>query len=306
MIEIAHVSKSFRPKVALSNVSFKIKKGTITGLLGPNGAGKTTLIRLMNLMGTPDDGFIKFEGQLLKESHLREIGYLPEERGLYKELSVHQQLLFFAKLRGLTSVEAEQAAKYWIDRLQMSEWSHKKTEALSKGMAQKVQFAVAVVHDPKFLILDEPFTGFDPVNIDLIKQLLFEFRDAGKTILLSTHNMQRVQDICSHIILVNKGQLIANDAINDLIDKFERKHFMVAYRGTSVGFANALWTDFELVKQTERSDGVVEAHLLKRGEKSVDDLINNLKGHVSIESIQRAPVNMDEVFLKLIEKTTVL
>ena len=306
MIEIAHVSKSFRPKVALSNVSFKIKKGTITGLLGPNGAGKTTLIRLMNLMGTPDDGFIKFEGQLLKESHLREIGYLPEERGLYKELSVHQQLLFFAKLRGLTSVEAMQAASYWIDRLQMSEWSHKKTEALSKGMAQKVQFAVAVVHDPKFLILDEPFTGFDPVNIDLIKQLLFEFRDAGKTILLSTHNMQRVQDICSHIILVNKGQLIANDAINDLLDKFERKHFMVAYRGTSVGFANALWTDFELVKQTERSDGVVEAHLLKRGEKSVDDLINNLKGHVSIESIQRAPVNMDEVFLKLIEKTTVL
>ena len=306
MIEIAHVSKSFRPKVALSNVSFKIKKGTITGLLGPNGAGKTTLIRLMNLMGTPDDGFIKFEGQLLKESHLREIGYLPEERGLYKELSVHQQLLFFAKLRGLTSVEAMQAASYWIDRLQMSEWSYKKTEALSKGMAQKVQFAVAVVHDPKFLILDEPFTGFDPVNIDLIKQLLFEFRDAGKTILLSTHNMQRVQDICSHIILVNKGQLIANDAINDLIDKFERKHFMVAYRGTSVGFANALWTDFELVKQTERSDGVVEAHLLKRGEKSVDDLINNLKGHVSIESIQRAPVNMDEVFLNLIAKTTEL
>ena len=306
MIEIAHVSKSFRPKVALSNVSFKIKKGTITGLLGPNGAGKTTLIRLMNLMGTPDDGFIKFEGQLLKESHLREIGYLPEERGLYKELSVHQQLLFFAKLRGLTSVEAMQAASYWIDRLQMSEWSNKKTEALSKGMAQKVQFAVAVVHDPKFLILDEPFTGFDPVNIDLIKQILFEFRDAGKTILLSTHNMQRVQDICSHIILVNKGQLIANDAINDLLDKFERKHFMVAYRGTSVGFANALWTDFELVKQTERSDGVVEAHLLKRGEKSVDDLINNLKGHVSIESIQRAPVNMDEVFLNLIAKTTEL
>jgi len=306
MIEIAHVSKSFRPKVALSNVSFNIKKGTITGLLGPNGAGKTTLIRLMNLMIIPDDGFIKFEGQLLKENHLKEIGYLPEERGLYKELSVKQQLLFFAKLRGLTSEEAERGALYWIERLEMSEWSHKKTEALSKGMAQKVQFAVAVVHDPKFLILDEPFTGFDPVNIDLIKQLLFEFRDAGKTILLSTHNMQRVQDICSHIILVNKGQLIANDAINDLLDKFERKHFMVAYRGTSIGFANALWTDFELVEQTERSDGVVEAHLLKRGAKSVDDLINNLKGHVSIESIQRAPINMEEVFLKLIANTTEL
>ena len=156
-------------------------------------------------------------------------------------------------------------------------------------MAQKVQFAVAVVHDPKFLILDEPFTGFDPVNIDLIKQLLFEFRDAGKTILLSTHNMQRVQDICSHVVLVNKGQVIADETLADLLKAFERNRFIVKYRGTSVAFANALWTDIELLQQNEHSDGIVEAQLLKRGDKSVDDLINNLKGHVSIEAVHRAP-----------------
>lgn len=306
MIEVSHVSKSFRPKVVLRNVSFNITEGSITGLLGPNGAGKTTLIRLMNQMLLPDDGFVKFEGELLKEAHLRHMGYLPEERGLFKELSVKSQLLFFAKLRGLSASEAEQGACYWIERLEMSEWSNKKVEALSKGMAQKVQFAVAVVHDPKFLILDEPFTGFDPVNIDLIKQLLFEFRDAGKTILLSTHNMQRVQDICSHVILVNKGQVIADETLADLLKAFERNHFIVKYRGTSVAFANALWTDFELLQQNEHSDGIVEAQLLKRGDKSVDDLINNLKGHVSIEAVHRAPLNMEEVFLKLIAKTTEL
>ena len=180
MIEISNVSKSFRRKSALINVSLKIAKGTITGLLGPNGAGKTTLIRLMNIMLVPDEGYLKYDGQLLKKDHLKNIGYLPEERGLYPDMTVNEQLNFFAKLRGLSREEASLNAKYWIEKLKMSEWSHETIQSLSKGMAQKVQFAVAVVHDPEFIILDEPLTGFDPINVDLIKNLLFEFKEATK------------------------------------------------------------------------------------------------------------------------------
>ena len=301
MIEISHVSKSFRRKSALNNVSLNIPRGKITGLLGPNGAGKTTLIRIMNLMYLPDDGFLKYNGQLLKKDHLKNIGYLPEERGLYQDLTVQEQLTFFAKLRGLSNLEAESSANYWIEKLEMKPWRNKQVVSLSKGMAQKVQFAVAVVHDPEFLILDEPLTGFDPINIDLIKKLLFEFRDAGKTIILSTHNMQRVQDMCSHIILLNKGKVVSASSIEDLFSGFVSNHFVVRYKGTGIAFANALWTDFELVNQVELPGGVIESRLLKRGDKSVDDLIKNLQGHVSIEAVQLEQPNMDDVFFSLLE-----
>tara|TARA_B100001287_G_scaffold275443_1_gene283059 strand:- start:5945 stop:6865 length:921 start_codon:yes stop_codon:yes gene_type:complete len=302
MIEISHVSKSFRRKAVLNNVSLNIPSGQITGLLGPNGAGKTTLIRLMNLMHFPDEGFLKFNGQLLKKNHLKNIGYLPEERGLYPDLTVQEQLTFFAKLRGLSNTDAASSANYWIEKLEMKAWRDKDVESLSKGMAQKVQFAVAVVHDPEFLILDEPLTGFDPINIDLIKKLLFEFRGAGKTILLSTHNMQRVQDMCSHIILLNKGEVVSASSLSDLLNSNVSNHFVVRYKGTGIAFANALWTDFELVNQLELSDSIIEARLLKRGEKSVDDLIKNLQGHVSIEAIHMEQPNMDDIFISLLEK----
>ena len=303
MIEIAHVSKSFRQKAALNNVSLTIPKGKITGLLGPNGAGKTTLIRMMNLMYFPDDGYVKYNGQLLKKDHLKHIGYLPEERGLYPDLSVQEQLMFFAKLRGLTHNAAQSSANYWIEKLDMNPWRNKQVVSLSKGMAQKVQFAVAVVHDPEFLILDEPLTGFDPINIDLIKKLLFEFRDTGKTILLSTHNMHRVQDMCSHIFLLNDGKVVSDSSISDLFNGFVSNSFVVRYKGTGIAFANALWTDFELVNQVELPDGVTEARLLKRGDKSVDDLIKNLQGHVSIEAVQMEQPNMDDIFISLLENT---
>jgi len=302
MIEISHVSKSFRRKSALNNVSLNIPKGKITGLLGPNGAGKTTLIRLMNLMYFPDDGYLKFKGQLLKKEHLKNIGYLPEERGLYPDLSVQEQLIFFARLRGLSNAEATSSANYWIEKLEMKAWRNKEIESLSKGMAQKVQFAVAIVHDPEFLILDEPLTGFDPMNIDLIKRLLFEFKDAGKTILLSTHNMQRVQDMCSHVVLLNKGEVVSASSIGDLFKDYVSNHFVVRYRGTGIAFANALWTDFELVNQLELSDGITEARLLKRGEKSVDDLIKNLQGNVAIEAVHMEQPNLEDIFIGLIEK----
>ncbi|MEJ6589138.1 MAG: ATP-binding cassette domain-containing protein [Crocinitomicaceae bacterium] len=302
MIEISNVSKSFRRKSALINVSLKIAKGTITGLLGPNGAGKTTLIRLMNIMLVPDEGYLKYDGQLLKKDHLKNIGYLPEERGLYPDMTVNEQLNFFAKLRGLSREEASLNAKYWIEKLKMSEWSHETIQSLSKGMAQKVQFAVAVVHDPEFIILDEPLTGFDPINVDLIKNLLFEFKEAGKTVLLSTHNMHRVQDMCSHVILLNEGRIVSNCSIKELLDGYESDRFVVRYRGTSIAFANALWTDFELLEQIEIQEGLIEAHLLKRGDKSVDDLIRNLQGHVTIDSVYREQPQMDHIFLDLIEK----
>ena len=305
MIEISNVSKSFRRKSALINVSLKIAKGTITGLLGPNGAGKTTLIRMMNIMLDPDEGYLKYDGQLLKKAHLKNIGYLPEERGLYPDMTVNEQLNFFAKLRGLSREEAALNSRYWIDKLEMKEWSHKTIQSLSKGMAQKVQFAVAVVHDPEFLILDEPLTGFDPINVDLIKNLLFEFKEAGKTVLLSTHNMHRVQDMCSHVVLLNEGRVVSNTSMRTLFEGYESDRFVVRYRGTGIAFANALWTDFELAKQIDIQEGLVEAHLLKRGDKSVDDLIKNLQGHVQIEAVYREQPQMDQVFMDLIAKNII-
>ncbi|MEJ6686821.1 MAG: ATP-binding cassette domain-containing protein [Crocinitomicaceae bacterium] len=305
MIEISNVSKYFRRKSALINVSLKIAKGTITGLLGPNGAGKTTLIRMMNIMLDPDEGYLKYDGQLLKKAHLKNIGYLPEERGLYPDMTVDEQLNFFAKLRGLSREEAALNSMYWIEKLEMKEWSHKTIQSLSKGMAQKVQFAVAVVHDPEFLILDEPLTGFDPINVDLIKNLLFEFKEAGKTVLLSTHNMHRVQDMCSHVVLLNEGRVVSNTSMHALLEGYKSDRFVVRYLGTGIAFANALWTDFELAKQIDIQGGLVEAHLLKRGDKSVDDLIKNLQGHVQIEAVYREQPQMDHVFMDLIEKNII-
>lgn len=302
MIEISNVSKSFRRKSALINVSLKIAKGTITGLLGPNGAGKTTLIRMMNIMLNPDEGYLKYDGQLLKKAHLKNIGYLPEERGLFPDMTVNEQLNFFAKLRGLSREEAVLNSRYWIEKLEMKDWSHKTIQSLSKGMAQKVQFAVAVVHDPEFIILDEPLTGFDPINVDLIKNLLFEFKEVGKTVLLSTHNMHRVQDMCSHVVLLNEGRVVSNTSMRALFEGYESDRFVVRYRGTGIAFANALWTDFELAKQIDIQEGLVEAHLLKRGDKSVDDLIKNLQGHVQIEAVYREQPQMDQVFMDLIGK----
>ena len=300
MIEICDVSKSYQRHLALNNISAQIPSGEITGLLGPNGAGKTTLIRIINQMIAPNTGHLRFMGELLNQTHLKQMGYLPEERGLYKSMTVGNQLLFLCRLRGMSNGDAFKQIDYWLNKFEVYNWKHQKIESLSKGMAQKVQFIAAIVHDPEFIIMDEPLSGFDPINVDLIMTELNELKSNGKTILLSTHNMQSVQDTCSHILLLNKGEKLADSSFSELQKKYQSKKFIVRYRGTKIAFANALWTDFELMNQEEIEEGLFEAILIQRGERSVDDLIGNIKGHVSIEFVSRKRLNMQEIFLDLV------
>ncbi|MGB1729239.1 MAG: ABC transporter ATP-binding protein [Crocinitomicaceae bacterium] len=300
MIEICDVSKSYQRHLALNNISAQIPSGEITGLLGPNGAGKTTLIRIINQMIVPNTGHLRYKGELLNQTHLKQMGYLPEERGLYKSMTVGNQLLFLCRLRGMSNGDAFKQIDYWLNKFEVYNWKHQKIESLSKGMAQKVQFIAAIVHDPEFIIMDEPLSGFDPINVDLIMTELNELKSNGKTILLSTHNMQSVQDTCSHILLLNKGEKLADSSFSELQKKYQSKKFIVRYRGTKIAFANALWTDFELMNQEEIEEGLFEAILIQRGERSVDDLIGNIKGHVSIEFVSRKRLNMQEIFLDLV------
>ena len=300
MIEICEVSKSYQRKLALNNVSARIPSGQITGLLGPNGAGKTTLIRIINQMIVPNSGHLRYKGELLNQSHLKVMGYLPEERGLYKTMSVKDQLSFLCSLRGMSKSEGDRQIDYWLDKFEVKDWKHQKIHSLSKGMAQKVQFIAALVHDPEFIIMDEPLSGFDPINVDLIMSELNALKDKGKTILLSTHNMQSVQDVCTNVLLLNNGVKIADSSFSDLHKKHQSTEFVVRYRGTKIAFANALWTDFELVDQDEIEEELFEALLAQRGQRSVDDLISNLKGHVSIEYVSRKKPNMQEIFLELV------
>ena len=300
MIEIFEVSKSYQRNVALNNVSANIPRGQITGLLGPNGAGKTTLIRIINQMLIPNTGYLKYDGKFLNHSHLRLMGYLPEERGLYKTMTVGDQLSFLCRLRGMSRAEGSAQIRHWLDKFNISDWRGKKIESLSKGMAQKIQFIAALVHDPEFIILDEPLSGFDPINVDLIMSELLDLREQGKTILLSTHNMQSVQDMCSHILLLNDGTKIADSSFSELSQNHQSSQFVVRYRGTKIAFANSLWTDFELLEQHEVASDLFEASLAQRGDRSVDDLIGNIKGHVSIEAVSRKRLNMQEIFLELV------
>lgn len=300
MIEICDVSKSYQRHLALNNISAQIPSGEITGLLGPNGAGKTTLIRIINQMIVPNTGHLRYKGELLNQTHLKQMGYLPEERGLYKSMTVGNQLLFLCRLRGMSNADAFKQIDYWLNKFEVYNWKHQKIESLSKGMAQKVQFIAAIVHNPEFIIMDEPLSGFDPINVDLIMTELNELKNNGKTILLSTHNMQSVQDTCSHILLLNKGEKLADSSFSELQRKYQSRKFIVRYRGTKIAFANALWTDFELLNQEEIEEGLFEAILIQRGERSVDDLIGNIKGHVSIEFVSRKRLNMQEIFLDLV------
>ena len=207
-LDIRSVSKSYRNHRALLDVSMQVPKGGIMGLLGPNGAGKTTLIRMINRITAPDSGSIWLDGRELGPEHARRIGYLPEERGLYKKMKIGEQLLYLARLRGLESGQALQAAKHWMTRLEMQSWWNKKAEELSKGMQQKVQLVAALMHDPDLLILDEPFSGFDPVNARLLKNILLERRAAGTTLLISTHRMETVEDLCTHVVLIHRAGVV--------------------------------------------------------------------------------------------------
>src|SRR5690554_4863735 len=216
LLEVNNVSKTYGTYKALNDVSITINKGSIFGLLGPNGAGKTTLIRIINQITMPDSGSVILDGEPLRPEHIQHIGYLPEERGLYKSMKVGEQALYLAQLKGLSKNQAKERLKYWFDRLDIGDWWDKKIQELSKGMAQKIQFVVTVLHNPKLLIFDEPFSGFDPINANLIKDEILKLRDDGATVIFSTHRMESVEEMCDHIALIHKSNKILDGNLIDI------------------------------------------------------------------------------------------
>ncbi|MCF7569575.1 ATP-binding cassette domain-containing protein [Sabulilitoribacter arenilitoris] len=227
------VSKNFGSFKALNNISIEVPKGSIFGLLGPNGAGKTTLIRIINQITMPDKGTVYLDGELLNQDHIRDIGYLPEERGLYKSMKVGEQALYLAQLKGLSKTEAKSRLKYWFERLEVGDWWNKKIQELSKGMAQKIQFVVTVLHEPKLLIFDEPFSGFDPINANLIKDEILRLRDNGATIIFSTHRMESVEELCDDIALIHKSNKILDGKLVDVKRRYKTNTYEVGIKTTN-------------------------------------------------------------------------
>jgi ABC-2 type transport system ATP-binding protein len=230
-VTLHHLYKQYGDYLATNDVSLAIPAGTIYGLLGPNGAGKTTLIRMITRIIYPDKGEVRLGGELLAERHTQLIGYMPEERGLYKTMRVFEHLIYLARLKGLSATEAKKKVNYWLEKFEIQQWSNKKIEELSKGMAQKIQFIATIIHDPQLLILDEPFSGLDPINARLIEAEIYALKEQGKTIIFSTHRMEQVEEICNEIVLINKGKKVLEGGVASLKQQYKENKYRVLYEG---------------------------------------------------------------------------
>ena len=301
MLEVQQLTKRFQRKAALEDVSLSLKTGEIFGLLGPNGAGKTTLIRVINRIVEPDTGIVRFKGDLLQQKHLAHIGYLPEERGLYRNMTVEAHAHFLGALRGMTKADIRQSLNYWLERFDCVSWRKKRIDELSKGMAQKVQFICTVLHEPDLLILDEPFSGFDPVNVELIKQELVEMKAKGKTILISTHNMRSVEEICDRVALIHQSKKIMEGRVSELQEAGRNGEYAVKFRGSMIAFVNALWTGFELIDKEILGDDRFVARVKMRGDNQFEDLLQTLIGQVKIEAAWEVLPSMQELFIAAVQ-----
>ena len=297
MISCKGVTKKFGNFTALNSVDLDIPKGKIFGLLGPNGAGKTTLIRIINQITLPDAGEVFFSGQPVKPSDIEHIGYLPEERGLYKKMKVGEQAIYLARLKGMTTQQATDELKKWFIKFGIQGWWDKKVEELSKGMAQKIQFITTVMHKPQLLILDEPFSGFDPVNVNLVRKEILALKEAGTTIILSTHNMESVEELCDNIALINKSRLIVSGGVDEIRRQYGNNHVEVVYRGTSpIELANAP----VVIVSDEDYKGNRRAVLdVEKGASSAAILGELIKGN-DIVSYQELIPRMNDIFIKLV------
>jgi ABC-2 type transport system ATP-binding protein len=301
MLSLESISKSFYRKIALEDVSLSLQEGEIYGLLGPNGAGKTTLIRIINQIVQPDRGTVRFKGDLLQSKHLANIGYLPEERGLYRTMTVYDHAMFLGRLRGMTRADVETNLHYWLERFAITDWKKKRIEELSKGMAQKVQFICTVLHEPQLLILDEPFSGFDPVNVELIQQELIEMRAKGKTILLSSHNMKSVEEICDRVALIHQSRKVLEGRVSDIREERKNGTYAVRFSGSMIAFVTALWTGFELIDKEILSENRFVAYVKMRGEHNFQDLLQVLLGQIQIEAAWEVLPGMQEIFIDLVK-----
>lgn len=302
IISAKNISKRFGNYNALDDVSLDVPEGCIFGLLGPNGAGKTTLIRIINQITGPDSGNILFEDRLLEPHHVSEIGYLPEERGLYRKMEVGEQAVYLARLKGLSKKEARTRVKEWFARFGMDGWWKKKVEELSKGMQQKVQFIVTVLHEPRLLILDEPFSGFDPINAQLIKDEILRLRDNGATIILSTHNMGSVEELCDNIALINKGKKILDGSVKEIRAAYAARTYDIQFKGSMMGFTNAMWTGAELLDKHEDEHKINHVRLKLLGNSTPNQLVETVLRSGEIHSFNEVLPTMNDIFIMKVQE----
>ncbi len=298
IITCNNVVKRFNQFTALDSVSISVPKGKVFGLLGPNGAGKTTLIRIMNQITLPDSGEVLFNGRPLHKDDIAYIGYLPEERGLYKKMKVGEQALYLARLKGMSNAEATRQLKEWFIKFGIQAWWNKKVEELSKGMAQKVQFITTVLHRPSLLILDEPFSGFDPVNVQLIRKEILDMKEAGSSIILSTHNMESVEELCDNIALINKAKLIITGELDEIRRNHGKNEVEVIYRAAQP-FSFAGISLVALTEQSETKQGYRAVLEVSKGACSAEILRELLK-HIDILSYRELIPRMNDIFIKLV------
>jgi len=285
------IVKRYESHLALNDVSIQIPKGSIYGLLGPNGAGKTTLMKIINQITAPDKGKLIFDGELLQRKHISQIGYLPEERGLYKKMKVGEQSLYLAQLKGMSKKEASEKLKYWFEKLDILQWWDKKVEELSKGMAQKVQFAVTVIHNPDLLIFDEPFSGFDPVNTAIIRNEILELKKQGTSIIFSTHRMESVEEICDEITLIDKGKSILQGEINSVKDSFRSNTFEF-----QCNTENLILDNFTTLDKDDNKY-IVQIPEGKNSKQLIEEI---LKSSEIISFKEKIP-SMEEIFIKTVQ-----
>lgn len=297
LFSIHNISKQYAGHVALDDVSLSIPKGSIFGLLGPNGAGKTSLIRIINQITAPDSGHILFDGEPLQASHVEQIGYMPEERGLYKKMEVGEQALYLAQLKGLSEKEAKVKLKYWFEKLEIQGWWKKKVEELSKGMAQKIQFIVTVLHEPKLLIFDEPFSGFDPVNANLIKDEILELSKKGSTIIFSTHRMESVEQMCDHIALIHKSKKILDGPIDEIRNRFRNHTFDIQYKADK-NWKPQLSDDYNIIAQDHDKSILT---IRPKEHISTNELLGALISQCEIQGFQERIPNMNDIFIQSVK-----
>ena len=301
-LKATNIVKQFANHLALDKVDITVPEKSIFGLLGPNGAGKTTLIRIINQITAPDSGSILINGQALKSEDVHRIGYLPEERGLYKKMKVGEQALYLVQLKGIKKQDALRKLKYWFEKFEIQGWWDKKVEELSKGMAQKIQFITTILHEPQLLIFDEPFSGFDPINANLVKQEILNLRDKGATIIFSTHNMSSVEELCDHIALINVGKNILDGSIHDIRNKYKADTYQVIYRGDSTRLKDALHNRVSFSEEPVSGDET-KVYLKKLNGSSTRELIEIMNPLEDIVSFNEVVPNMNDIFIRAVEET---
>ena len=301
IFEAKNIVKEYSGHRALDNVSIKVPKQSIFGLLGPNGAGKTSLIRIINQITAPDSGEILIDGKPLQREHVSQIGYLPEERGLYKKMKIGEQAVYLAQLKGMPKKQAKQELMLWFKKFEIDTWWNKTVDELSKGMAQKIQFITTVVHRPQLLILDEPFSGFDPINTNLVKSEILKLRDEGATIILSTHNMGSVEEICDNIALINNSKKILGGKVSDVKEQFSEEKYIIEFKGTGLAFANAVWGGWEMVNNKQLGEHHAIATIKLTGGTQLNDFLKGIINAVEIQSVNKVIPDMNEIFIRAVE-----